>query len=175
METSTDKPLHTLTLLEALARLRSRTLTAEAYTRALLARTKALDPEIGAWIWLDPETALAAARRCDERLAAGGPLGPLQGLPVGVKDIFATAGMPTEMGSPAFAGNVPARSAALIDRLEAQGAFVMGKTVTTECAFMFPGKTKNPWNGSHTPGGSSSGSVAAVAAEIGRASCGVRV
>ena len=164
METSTDKPLHTLTLLEALARLRSRTLTAEAYTRALLARTKALDPEIGAWIWLDPETALAAARRCDERLAAGGPLGPLQGLPVGVKDIFATAGMPTEMGSPAFAGNVPARSAALIDRLEAQGAFVMGKTVTTECAFMFPGKTKNPWNGSHTPGGSSSGSVAAVAA-----------
>ncbi len=85
-------------------------------------------------------------------------------MPIGVKDIFATAGVPTEMGSPAFAGHIPNRSARVIERLEAQGAFVMGKTVTTECAFLSPGKTRNPWNPLHTPGGSSSGSAAAVAA-----------
>ena len=81
-----------------------------------------------------------------------------------MKDIFATAGVPTEMGSPAFAGHIPDESARVIERLEAQGAFVMGKTVTTECAFLSPGKTRNPWNPLHTPGGSSSGSAAAVAA-----------
>jgi Asp-tRNA(Asn)/Glu-tRNA(Gln) amidotransferase A subunit family amidase len=164
MEKSTDRPLHALGLIEARQGIESRRFTAEAYTRALLARIEARDAGIGAWIWLDPERALAAARQCDRRLAAGEPPGPLAGLPIGVKDIFATAGIPTEMGSPAFAGHVPARSAAVVERLEAQGGFVMGKTVTTECAFMFPGKTKNPWNPAHTPGGSSSGSVAAVAA-----------
>ena len=89
---------------------------------------------------------------------------PLQGLPVGVKDIFATAGVPTQMGSPAFAGHIPGESARVIERLEARGGFVMGKTVTTEFAFRSPGKTRNPWNPLHTPGGSSSGSAAAVAA-----------
>ena len=81
-----------------------------------------------------------------------------------MKDIYPTAGVPTEMGSPAFAGHVPTRSARAIELIEAQGAFVLGKTVTTECAFLFPGKTRNPWNPLHTPGGSSSGSAAAVAA-----------
>jgi Asp-tRNA(Asn)/Glu-tRNA(Gln) amidotransferase A subunit family amidase len=159
-----DKPLHTLSLTEVLRGIESRRFTCEAYTQGLLSRIATLDGEIRAWAWLDPAKAIEAARISDRYLDAGGKPGPLQGLPVGIKDIFATAGMPTEMGSPAFVGHVPNRSSRVIERLEAQGAFVMGKTVTTECAFLFPGKTRNPWNPLHTPGGSSSGSAAAVAA-----------
>jgi Asp-tRNA(Asn)/Glu-tRNA(Gln) amidotransferase A subunit family amidase len=159
-----DKPLHTLSLNEVLMGIESRRFTCETYTQGLLSRIAALDGEIGAWAFLEPAKAIEAARLSDRHLAAGRKPGPLQGLPVGIKDIFATAGMPTEMGSPAFAGHVPDRSARVIERLEAQGGFVMGKAVTTECAFLFPGKTRNPWNPLHTPGGSSSGSAAAVAA-----------
>jgi Asp-tRNA(Asn)/Glu-tRNA(Gln) amidotransferase A subunit family amidase len=159
-----DKPLHTLSLIEASQGILSRRFTSEAYTEALLARIASLDEGIRAWAWLKPEEAIKAARLSDRHLHSGEKPGPLQGVPIGVKDIFATAGVPTEMGSPAFAGHIPDRSAKVIERLEAQGAFVMGKTVTTECAFLFPGKTRNPWNRLHTPGGSSSGSAAAVAA-----------
>ena len=159
-----DKPLHTLSLIEAAHGIKSRRFTSEAYTEALLARIASLDGKIRAWAWLKPEEAIKAARLSDRHLHSGETPGPLQGLPIGVKDIFATAGVPTEMGSPAFAGHIPDRSAKVIERIEAQGAFVMGKTVTTECAFLSPGKTRNPWNPLHTPGGSSSGSAAAVAA-----------
>lgn len=131
---------------------------------ALLERVASLDDAIRAWAWLNPAEAIQAARLSDRRLESGGIPGPLQGIPVGVKDIFATAGVPTEMGSPAFAGHIPDRSARVVERLEAGGAFAMGKTVTAECAFLHPGKTRNPWNPAHTPGGSSSGSAAAVAA-----------
>lgn len=158
-----EKPMHTLSLREAAEGIKNRRFTSEEYTRALLARIEAIDEAIQAWTWLKPEEAIEAARRCDRHLQSGGAPGPLQGLPIGVKDIFATAGVPTQMGSPAFAGHIPAESATIIKRLEAQGAFVMGKTVTTECAFLAPGKTSNPWNPLHTPGGSSSGSAAAVA------------
>lgn len=159
-----DKPLYALSLEEASAGIRSRRFTCVGYTEALLARIASLDESIQAWVWIEPEEALKAARRCDERLDAGAEPRPLEGLPVGVKDIFATAGIPTQMGTPAFAGHVPAESAEVIRRLEAGGGFVMGKTVTTECAFLSPGATRNPWNLRHTPGGSSSGSAAAVAA-----------
>ena len=159
-----DKPLYTLSLTEVLRGIENRRFTCETYTQGLLSRIAALDGEIQAWAWLKPAKAIEAARLSDRHLAAGRKPGLLQGLPVGVKDIFATANVPTEMGSPAFAGHVPDRSASVIERLEAQGGFVMGKTVTTECAFLFPGKTRNPWNPVHTPGGSSSGSAAAVAA-----------
>ncbi len=159
-----DKPMHTLSLREAADGIKNRRFTSEEYTRALLARIASIDEAIQAWTWLKPEEAIEAARRSDRHLRSGGTPGPLQGLPIGVKDIFATAGVPTQMGSPAFAGHIPTESAAVIARLEARGAFVMGKTVTTECAFLSPGKTMNPWNPVHTPGGSSSGSAAAVAA-----------
>ncbi|MCX5831594.1 MAG: amidase [Deltaproteobacteria bacterium] len=159
-----DKSQPVLSLMEALGGIKSRQFTSEEYTQSLLHRIALLDGKIQAWTWLKPEEALQAARRSDSYLHAGGAPGSLQGLPIGVKDIFATAGVPTEMGSPAFAGHVPKGSARVIERLETQGAFVMGKTVTTECAFFFPGKTRNPWNPLHTPGGSSSGSAAAVAA-----------
>lgn len=159
-----DKPMHTLSLIKAAQGIKERRFTSEEYTRALLARIASVDEAIQAWTWLNPAEAIEGARRCDRQLLSGGAPGLLQGLPIGVKDIFATAGVPTQMGSPAFAGHIPAESAAVIERLEAQGAFVMGKTVTTECAFLSPGKTRNPWNPLHTPGGSSSGSAAAVAA-----------
>ena len=163
-EMTKDKPFYRLNLREVCRGIRERRFTAESYTRALLARIASLDGEIGAWIWLEPERALRAARLRDRRIRSGAKSGPLMGVPVGVKDIFATAGIPTQMGSPAFAGHVPGESAVVIERLEAHGAFVLGKTVTTECAFLTPGKTRNPWNPLHTPGGSSSGTAAAVAA-----------
>jgi Asp-tRNA(Asn)/Glu-tRNA(Gln) amidotransferase A subunit family amidase len=159
-----DKPLHALSLVETVKGIASRRFTSEQVTRALLTRIASLDEAIFAWAWLDPEAAVKAAGLSDRHLQSGGASGPLQGVPLGIKDIFATAGIPTEMGSPAFAGHIPERSARVVERLEAQGAFVMGKTVTTECAFLHPGKTRNPWNPVHTPGGSSSGSAAAVAA-----------
>jgi Asp-tRNA(Asn)/Glu-tRNA(Gln) amidotransferase A subunit family amidase len=159
-----DKRMHSLSLVEAADGIGNQRFTAEEYTRALLARTASRDEAIQAWTWLKPEEAIEAARRSDRHLHSGGAPGPLQGLPIGVKDIFATAGVPTQMGSPAFAGHIPTESAAVIERIEARGGFVMGKTVTTECAFLTPGKTTNPWNPLHTPGGSSSGSAAAVAA-----------
>ena len=159
-----NKPLHTLSLIETVKGIESRRFTSEAYTQALLARIASLDEDILAWAWLKPAEAIKAARLSDRHLHSGGTPGTLLGVPLGVKDIFATAGVPTEMGSPAFAGHIPNKSARVIERLEARGAFVMGKTVTTECAFLHPGKTRNPWNPAHTPGGSSSGSAAAVAA-----------
>jgi Asp-tRNA(Asn)/Glu-tRNA(Gln) amidotransferase A subunit family amidase len=174
METTAEKPLHTLSLIEALQGIRDRRFTSEAYTVALLTRIASLDEEIRAWAWLRPAEAIRAARISDRRLQSGAAHGPLQGLPIGVKDIYATAGVPTEMGSPAFAGHIPNESARVIEQLEARGAYVMGKTVTTECAFLTPGKTRNPWNPLHTPGGSSSGSAAAVAAGFVTAALGTQ-
>jgi Asp-tRNA(Asn)/Glu-tRNA(Gln) amidotransferase A subunit family amidase len=158
------KQLHDLSLVEASRGIKSRLFTSEEYTRALLARIRSLDDEIRAWAWLRPEKAIRAAHLSDGYLLSGGAPRPLEGLPLGVKDIFATAGIPTEMGSPVYAGHIPKKSARVVQLLEARGAFVMGKTVTTECAFLSPGQTRNPWNPLHTPGGSSSGSAAAVAA-----------
>ncbi len=131
------------------------------YVAALNDRIARLEPGIQAFEWFEPARAMAEA---EER--SGGILKdlPLFGVPVGVKDIIATRGIPTRMGSRIFASHVPGRSAGLVRRFEALGGMVMGKTVTTEFAFRKPGKTRNPWNPAHTPGGSSSGSAAAVAA-----------
>lgn len=117
-----------------------------------------------AWVALDERHALALAQSRDDERGSGAACGPLHGFPVGVKDIIDTADLPTQMGSPLFDGHRPARNVPLVDRLLAAGAYVLGKTVTTEFAFLHPGKTRNPWNPAHTPGGSSSGSAAAVSA-----------
>ncbi len=138
--------------------------SARAYCEGLLARIREHEAEVQAWAALDESRALALASVRDAARASGQRLGPLHGIPVGVKDIFDTADLPTQMGSGIFAGNRPARNAAVIERLITAGGYVLGKTVTTEFAFMHPGKTRNPWNPAHTPGGSSSGSAAAVAA-----------
>lgn len=158
--------LHHLDLKSAAQGLREGRFTSEAYTAALLEHIRAVDPQVQAWAFLDPEHALAQARALDHYRLEGKPIGPLHGVPVGVKDIFDTADMPTENGSVLHAGRTPSRDATVVARLRAAGAVIMGKTVTTEFAFLSPGKTRNPHNPAHTPGGSSSGSAAAVAANM---------
>lgn len=153
----------TLTATAARARLEAGTLTSEALVSACLARISARDAQVGAWAYLDPKAALAAARSADAARAAGSATGRLAGIPVGVKDIIDTADMPTECGTPVFAGRRPDADASVVAQLKAEGAIIIGKTVTTELAFFGPGKTKNPKDPARTPGGSSSGSAAAVA------------
>ncbi len=153
---------YALTLAEAIDALSSGALSCTALTRSLLDRIDATDANVQAWAWLDREHALASAGAQDARRTSDGA-SMLAGVPIGVKDIVATAGMPTQMGSPIFAGAIPARDAECIVRLDRAGGMVLGKTVTTEFAFMQPGKTRNPWHAACTPGGSSSGSAAAVA------------
>jgi Asp-tRNA(Asn)/Glu-tRNA(Gln) amidotransferase A subunit family amidase len=151
-------------LRAAVRALADGTLAARAYCEWHLARIRGSEPAIKAWASLDEARALAIAAARDAERASGKPPGPLHGVPVGVKDIFDTDDLPTEMGSPAFTGHRPARNAELVDRILAAGGYVLGKTATTEFAFMHPALTRNPWNPAHTPGGSSSGSAAAVAA-----------
>jgi Asp-tRNA(Asn)/Glu-tRNA(Gln) amidotransferase A subunit family amidase len=155
--------LHKLTLREAAQRIRSARLTPSDYMKGLLARIDRLENDVQAWQWLDRGRAIGLATRVDQADSHWRAAHPLHGVPVGVKDNFYTAGIPTEMGCRLYAGYVPQESAELVTRLESVGAIMLGKTVTTEAAFMVPAKTRNPWNPRHTPGGSSSGSAAAVA------------
>ena len=134
--------------------------TSEALVRARLARIAEREETVRAWAFLDPDLALAQARARD---AAAKPVGPLHGVPVGIKDIFDTADMPTEMGSPIYAGHRPAADAAAVAILRAAGAVILGKTVTAEFAGTHPGATANPHDAARTPGGSSQGSAAGVA------------
>lgn len=154
-----DGSLNRLSAVDAAAALAAGETTAEALTTACLERIDAREAEVGAWIHLDPEQALTEARVRDQ---AGRP-GPLHGLPVGIKDLVDTADMPTGYGSPIYDGHQPAKDADSVKRLRAAGAVILGKTVTTEFAVFNPGKTRNPHDLSRTPGGSSSGSAAAVA------------
>jgi Asp-tRNA(Asn)/Glu-tRNA(Gln) amidotransferase A subunit family amidase len=157
------KPLHCIGLREAVQAIRRGDFSSEELTRALLDRIAKHEHTVQAFQWIDPARALDLARQADRRLRSGGTAGPLHGVPIGIKDIVETQAVPTAMGSPIFEGYVPARSAKLVRRAEAAGAFVLGKTVTTEFAYFHPGKTRNPWAPAHTPGGSSSGSAAGVA------------
>ena len=156
----------TLTATEAAAEIARGALAAEDYVRACLDRIEAVEGEIRAFAHLDRDHALAQARALDERRAQGRPLGPLNGVPVAIKDIIDTADFPTELGSPLAAGRRPWRDATVVARLRAAGAVIIGKTVTTELAYYHPGPTRNPHDPTRTPGGSSSGSAAAVAAQM---------
>jgi Asp-tRNA(Asn)/Glu-tRNA(Gln) amidotransferase A subunit family amidase len=149
---------------EAAQRIRDGVLTSEELVQSCLERIRTLEPKVRAWQFLDEEHALAQARAYDERKRSGEPIGPLHGVPVGVKDIIDTADMPTENGTALHEGRTPRDDAAVVRMLRAAGAVILGKTVTTECAYFNPGKTRNPHNPEHTPGGSSSGSAAAVGA-----------
>ncbi|TXC67390.1 amidase [Piscinibacter aquaticus] len=148
-----------LSASEAARLLQRRELSAEQLMRDCLAHIEAREPEVRAFVQLDAASALAQARALD----AGPVRGPLHGLPLAVKDIFDTADLPTECGSPIFAGNRPRVDAAAVALCREAGAIVVGKTVTTELANMTAGITRNPFNPAHSPGGSSSGSAAAVA------------
>ena len=154
---STD--LNQFPVREIARRIAADETTAVAVTEACLARIEAREDNVHAWAFVDPELALKQARACDKQE----PRGPLHGVPLGVKDIIDTRDMPTQMGSPVYAGHRPTADAACVALVRAAGAIVLGKTVTTEFAGSHPGPTANPHNSSHTPGGSSSGSAAAVA------------
>jgi Asp-tRNA(Asn)/Glu-tRNA(Gln) amidotransferase A subunit family amidase len=158
--------LHLLSASEAARLIREGIISSEQLVEACLARIREVDPQVQAWTFLDPEYALAQARALDELRLSGRAIGPLHGIPIGLKDIFDTADMPTECGSVLYAGRTPSRDATVTGMLRAAGAVIMGKTVTAEFAYFSPGKTRNPHNPEHTPGGSSSGSAAAVAANM---------
>ncbi len=153
-----------LTATQAAAEIARGVISAEEYTRACLDRIATAESDVQAFAHLDPEHALAQARALDRHKAEGGRIGPLHGVPVGIKDIFDTADYPTECGSPILAGRRPEADAAAVAKLREAGAVIIGKTVTTEFAYFHPGKTRNPRDVKRTPGGSSSGSAAAVAA-----------
>jgi Asp-tRNA(Asn)/Glu-tRNA(Gln) amidotransferase A subunit family amidase len=159
-----DVDARLLTASEAAARIREGRLTSEELVQGCLARIREAEPQVQAWTFLDEAHALEQARAADESRRSGVAIGALHGVPVGVKDIIDTGDMPTENGTPLHQGRTPRRDAAVVAMLRAAGAVILGKTVTTECAYYFPGKTRNPHDPKHTPGGSSSGSAAAVAA-----------
>ncbi|MDT8327854.1 MAG: amidase [Roseovarius sp.] len=144
-------------------RLATGALTALEVVEASIERIEAREPEVHAWAWFDPEFARHQARQLDIHRQTGRAIGPLHGLPVALKDIIDTAKIPTENGCTLDKGRVPIRDAVIVEKLKTAGAIIMGKTVTTELAFMQAGPTCNPHNLAHTPGGSSSGSAAAVA------------
>jgi len=155
--------LNKLTAAEAATGIRQGRFTSEALVVACLRRIAEREPDVQAWAHLDEAYALAQARAADAAQQSGQALGPLHGVPVGIKDIIDTAELPTEHGTAIFAGRRPTEDASVVRQLKAAGAVILGKTVTTELAFFGPGKTRNPVNLEHTPGGSSSGSAAAVA------------
>ena len=155
-----------LSATEAIQKIRDGEISSEELVQACIDRIDQVDGEIEAWAHLEPENALDQARMLDAQRAEGGPVGPLHGIPVGVKDIFDTELLPTENGTVLDSGRQPIEDCRVVSLLQEAGAVIMGKTVTTELAVLGPGKTKNPHNPAHTPGGSSSGSAAAVAAHM---------
>ncbi len=148
-----------MTASEIAAAVASGKTTCEAVARDYLARIEAREPQVLAWQHHEPAQVIAQARALD----ASGKRGPLVGVPFGIKDIIDTCDLPTEMGSPIYKGHRPRGDAACVALTRKAGGVLMGKTVTTEFANRFPGKTRNPYDPARTPGGSSSGSAAAVA------------
>jgi Asp-tRNA(Asn)/Glu-tRNA(Gln) amidotransferase A subunit family amidase len=161
-----DNRLVTLGAAEAAAEIARGAISIEEYVRACLDRIEETDGHIKAFAHLDRDHALAQARALDERRAERHSMGLLYGVPVAVKDVIDTADYPTELGSPIGAGRRPRHDATVVARLRAAGAVIIGKTVTTEFAYYHPGPTRNPHDPARTPGGSSSGSAAAVAAKM---------
>jgi Asp-tRNA(Asn)/Glu-tRNA(Gln) amidotransferase A subunit family amidase len=151
--------LNQLTVAEAAQAIATGRITSEALVRACLARIDVREDVVHAWAALDPDAALSQARACDSQA----PRGPLHGVPIGIKDVLNTSDYPTQMGSPIYAGNRSRADASCVALLRAAGAIVLGKTVTCEFAGVAPGATTNPIDPERTPGGSSSGSAAAVA------------
>ncbi|NNE63091.1 MAG: amidase [Gammaproteobacteria bacterium] len=152
-----------LSAVDAAEAIRSGEMTAEELLQNTLQRIEQLEPDIGAWQHLDTDVALEQARQADLARRSGRSTGPLNGVPIGIKDIIDTADYPCEYGTVLRQGRRPPDDAFLISKLREAGTIILGKTVTTELAVYAPGKTRNPYNTDHTPGGSSSGSAAAVA------------
>jgi Asp-tRNA(Asn)/Glu-tRNA(Gln) amidotransferase A subunit family amidase len=150
---------HQISATQAAREIAAGRLTSEALVRACLSRVNEREAHVQAWAFLDHDLAIAQARACDR----GARRGPLHGVPVGVKDVIDTADMPTRYNSPIYADHRPRADAACVAAVRRAGAVILGKTETTEFANNHPARTRNPHNLGHTPGGSSSGSAAAVA------------
>ena len=155
-----------LSVVDAAAQIRQGALSPVALAESLLSRINALDGDLQAWVTIDREAVLAAAQASEAAVARGEALGPIHGVPVGLKDIFYTAGMLTACGSRVYADFVPEFDATSVAKIKGAGGIILGKAVTTEFATSDPSPTHNPWNLEHTPGGSSSGSSAAVASRM---------
>jgi aspartyl-tRNA(Asn)/glutamyl-tRNA(Gln) amidotransferase subunit A len=153
-----------LSAAELARQVRGREITPVEVVESILERMDAIEPRLEAWVRVDRETVLADAEQRQQDLDSGVETGPLHGVPIGIKDIYNIAGVPTKAGSKVYLNNVPEETAVTIGLLQDAGAVILGKTVTTEFACLDPSHTKNPWNPAHTPGGSSSGSAVAVAA-----------
>ncbi len=151
--------LNLLSATVAAKKIADQEISAEELIRSCLERIEEREQTIGAFEFIDPEAVIAQARRRDAEASRG----PLHGIPIGVKDIIDTVDMPTQKGSPIYVNHQPEKDAACVASIKAAGAVIIGKTVTTEFATFTPGKTANPHNTTHTPGGSSSGSAAGVA------------
>ena len=155
-----------LSASEAARLIKTKELSPVTLAQSLLGRIDSLEPALKAWVYLDREEVLTEARRKEQDVGSGAELGPLHGVPIGLKDIYYTAGIPTTACSRVYADFVPNYDAATVSSLKQAGAIMLGKTVTTEFACMDPSPTINPWNPAHTPGGSSSGSAVAVASRM---------
>lgn len=166
MDDLTTPQPHEMTVTQAAEAIAQRSLSPVELMQSLLKRSRDQDPVLRVWETLDEGAALGAARRSEQALNKNQAVGRLHGVPLGVKDIFYTRGVRTSSGSPIYADFVPAYDSTAVARLKDQGAIVMGKTVTTEFASFDPPPTRNPWGLDHTPGGSSSGSAAGVAARM---------
>ena len=161
-----------LSLAESALLIRRRELSPLSLVESLLGRIDSLEPQLKAWVYLDREAVLSEARQSESQLESGHEVGPLHGVPIGLKDIYYTAGIPTTACSKLYADFIPEYDATTVALLRGAGALMLGKAVTTEFACMDPSHTINPWNAAHTPGGSSSGSAVAVAARMASAALG---
>src|SRR6188474_1131532 len=163
----TDMPaMHEIGAAEAARRIRSGALSPSNLLAACLRRIDAVESAVGAWARLDRDAAARVAVQRDIEAREGRFMGPLHGVPIALKDIFDAAGVPTAGGAPAWAVRTPTTDADSVARLRGAGAVPMGKLATTPFAYFDPSATRNPWNPEHTPGGSSSGPAAAVAARM---------
>jgi len=158
--------LYELTVADAATQIKTGKLSPLDLTKSILDRIRLLEPKLKAWVYLDEDAVLKDAKKKEEDVAAGNPIGPLHGVPIGLKDIYYTASIPTTACSKVYADFVPEYDATTVTSLKQAGAIILGKTVTTEFACGDPSPTINPWNSAHTPGGSSSGSAVSVASRM---------
>jgi aspartyl-tRNA(Asn)/glutamyl-tRNA(Gln) amidotransferase subunit A len=166
MSTASKPPLHDLTATEAAGLVRRRKVSSLELVEALLARIERVEPALRAFVTVDADGARTAAKAADAALQAGQTPGALHGVPFAAKDIYDAEGLPTTAGYPPLAGHVARADAFTVARMKAAGAVLIGKAVTTQFAAGDPSPTRNPWRADRTPGGSSSGSAAAVAARL---------
>jgi aspartyl-tRNA(Asn)/glutamyl-tRNA(Gln) amidotransferase subunit A len=152
--------------VDAAAGIRNGTFSSTQYAQSLLAHMDRIEPRVQAFVTVDRDVVLAEAQRCDSEASSNRFRGPLHGVPIGIKDVYYTKGLRTTVGAAPFQNFVPDCDADVVTKLKQAGAIILGKTVTTVFVFLDPGPTRNPWNLEHTPGGSSSGSAAAVAARM---------